>query len=121
MPNLKPPIFLCMHARSNNYVINNYVTMRSRSLSCESCLLLADGLSEMALLKFLVKKNDGSDTLQLPSVSLCASSTLSEKDIRSANESVLKKLEVKKPTSVTRKVSTIGRSATDIPQSRGCK
>ena len=60
----------------------------------------------MALLKFLVKKNDSSDTLQLPSVSLCASTTLSEKNIRSANESVLKKLEVKKPTSVTRKVST---------------
>ena len=57
----------------------------------------------MALLKFLVKKNDSSDTLQLPSVSLCASTTLSEKDIRCANESVLKKLEVKKPT---RKVST---------------
>ena len=60
----------------------------------------------MALLKFLVKKNNGSDTLQLPSISLCASATLSEKDIRSANESILTKLEVKKPTSVTRKVST---------------
>ena len=59
----------------------------------------------MALLKFLVKKNNG-DTLQLPSVSLCTSTTLSEKDIRSANESVLKKLEVKKPTLVTRKMPT---------------
>ena len=47
----------------------------------KSCLLLVAGLSEMALLKFLVKKDDGSDTLQLPGVSLCALTTLSEKNI----------------------------------------
>ena len=56
----------------------------------KSCLLLVAGLSEMALLKFLVKKDDGSDTLQLPGVSSCALTTLSEKNIRSANESILK-------------------------------
>ena len=67
----------------------------------KSCLLLAARLSEMALLKFLVRKNDGSDTLQLPSISLCAS-----KDVQSADESVLKKQEVKKPSLVTHKVST---------------
>ena len=82
------------------------------------CLLLAVGLSEMALLKFLVKKNNGSDTLQLPSVSLCASTTLSEKDIRSVNESVLKKLEVKKPTLVTRKVSTREKQNGYTPEQR---
>ena len=36
-------------------------------------LLYSSWLSEMVLLKFLVKKNEGSHTLQLPSVSLCAS------------------------------------------------
>jgi len=47
---LKPPIFLCMH----NHVINNFVTMRLRSPSCE---IVSSWLSEMALLKFMMKKN----------------------------------------------------------------
>ena len=42
---------------------------------------------EMALLKYLVKKNKG---FQLPSVSQCSSKILTLKDIRSANESVVK-------------------------------
>ena len=104
MLNLKPPIFLCTH---NLIITSLNMSHCVRDLRVvKLCLLLAVGLSEMALLKFLVKKNNGSDTLQLPSVSLCASTTLSEKDIRSVNESVLKKLEVKKPTLITRKVST---------------
>ena len=67
---------------------------------------------------FLVKTNNGSDTLQLPSVSLCASTTLSEKDIQSANESILKKLEVKKPTSVTCKMSTREKHNEYTPEQR---
>ena len=63
-------------------------------------------LIETALLKFLVKKNDSSGILQLPNVSSSTTAILFEKDILSANERVSKKLEVKKPTSVTRKVST---------------
>ena len=59
-----------MHAKSNNYVINNYVMMRLGSPGCE---IVSNLLSAMALLKFLVKMNEGSDTLQLPSVSLCTS------------------------------------------------
>ena len=44
-------------------------------LGSPGCEIVSSWLSEMGLLKFLVKINEGSDTLQLPSVSLCASTT----------------------------------------------
>ena len=74
----------------------------------------------MALLKFLVKKNDSDDTLQFPRVSLSTTTTLSEKDILhvSANERVYKKLEIKKPASVTCKVSTREKYNSYTPEQR---
>ena len=59
----------------------------------------------MSILKYFARK-DSSDTFRLPDVTVSASTTLSSKDIRSANESVkplVKQLEDKKPA---RKVST---------------
>ena len=55
----------------------------------------------MSLLKYFAKKKDNDDNLRLPDITWTASTTLSEKDLRSANESV-KKQDVDTPT---RKVS----------------
>ena len=47
--------------------------------------------SDMSLLKyFFAKKKDSDDNLRLPDVTWTASTTLSEEDLRSANESIEK-------------------------------
>ena len=59
----------------------------------------------MSILKYFAKKKDTGDNFRLPDVTISVSTSLSPKDIRSANESVkplVKQLEVNKPA---RKVS----------------
>lgn len=59
----------------------------------------------MSILKYFAKKKDSCNNFRLPDVIVSVSTTLSPKDIRSANESVkplVKQLEVNKPA---RKVS----------------
>ena len=55
-PNLKPPIFLCTHNLIMSLTICHDAFEIYSELPVKSCLLLAAGLSEMALFKFLVKK-----------------------------------------------------------------
>ena len=60
---------------------------------------------KMSILKYFAKKKDSGDNFRLPDVIVSVSTTLSPKDIRSANESVkplVKQLKVNKPA---RKVS----------------
>ena len=69
----------------------------------------------MSLLKYFAKKKDSGDNLRLPDVTWTASSTLSEKDLRSANKSV-KKQDVNMPThKVSRREKYNGYS----PEQRG--
>ena len=67
----------------------------------------------MSLLKYFAKKKDSDDNLRLPDVTWTASTTLSEKDLRSANESVKSKTSICQYVRYQEEKSTM-----DTPQSR---